>query len=62
MSRLGLLAHLVSRFASDTGVIVDASSIHRFPTTIRSNKNLESIHQVNKQTLHHQSTTHMVIR
>ena len=28
----------------------------------RSNKNVESIHQVNKQTLHHQSINQMVIR
>ena len=28
----------------------------------RCNKNLESIHQVNKQTLHHQSINQMVIR
>ena len=29
--------------------------IHRFPVSNRCNKNLESIHSVNKQSLHYQS-------
>ena len=33
------------------------AQIHRFPMSNRCNKNLVSIHQVNKQTLHHQSIT-----
>ena len=36
--------------------------IHRFPMLNRSNKNLVSIHQVNKCTWHQQSITQMVIR
>ena len=36
--------------------------IHRFPISNRCNKILVSIHQVNKQTLYHQSITQMVIR
>ena len=36
--------------------------IHRFQMSSRCNKNLVSIHQVNKQALHHQSITQMVIR
>ena len=36
--------------------------IHWFPLSNRCNKNLVSIRQVNKQTLHHLSITQMVIR
>ena len=36
--------------------------IHRFPMSNRCNKNLESIHEVNKQTLHYQTINQMVIR
>ena len=58
----GWLAHSVSRFASNTNVIVDTSSIPPFSNVKCYNKNLVSIHQLNKQTLHHQSITQMVIR
>ena len=45
---------LFSWFACNTRVIVDMQvQIHRFPMSNCFNKNLESIHQVNKQTLHH---------
>ena len=58
---LGWLAHLVSRFACNTRWYSMRVQIHRFPTSNRCNKNLASIHQVNKQTLHHQSINQMVI-
>ena len=35
--------------------------IYRFPMSNRCNKSLESIHQVNKQTLHHKSSNQMVV-
>ena len=56
------IAHLVSRFACNTRVIVDASSIKStgLQCQNRSNINLESIHQVNKQTLHHQSISQSI--
>ena len=38
------------------------AQIRRFPMTNWCNKNLESIHQEDKQTLQHQSNTQMVIR
>ena len=36
--------------------------IHRFPMSNLCNKNLESIYQVNKETLYHQSINQMVIQ
>ena len=36
--------------------------IHWFPMSNHCNENLVSIHEVSKQTLHHQSITQMVIR
>ena len=56
------LAHLVSRFPCNTRVIVDASSNTPVYHANCCKKNLESIHQVNKQTLRHQSITQMIIR
>ena len=61
--QFGWLAHLVSRFACNTRVIVDASSKStRLPCQNRSNSNLESTHRVNKKTLQHQPINQMVIR
>ena len=51
-----------NRFACNTRMIVHASSNPLVSNVKRCNRNLVSIHQVKKQTLHHQSITQMVIR
>ena len=56
------LAHLVSRFACNTRVIVDVSLNPPVSNVKSLNKNFVTIHQLKKQTLHHQSITQMVIR
>ena len=58
---LGWLAHLVSWFACNTKVLVDASSNPPLSNVKSLWQNLVSIHQVNKKTLHHQSISQMVI-
>ena len=56
------IAHLVSRFACNTRVIVDVSLNPPVSNVKSLNKNFVTIHQLKKQTLHHQSITQMVIR
>ena len=48
VANYGWLAHSVSRFASNTNVIVDTSSNPPFSNVKCYNKNVVSIHQVNK--------------